>query len=268
MACEGRMEVSRDARRMSDIENAEQGIVERIDPLTVPAGILSVHEVRYRFAAPRCRGRKVLDIACGAGYGSVILAAEAESVIGGDIEEQAVEFARRNYSSPNLRFERMDALAIPIPDASVDAVVSFETIEHVPDAGAFLGEVARILQPGGVFIVSTPVVPVTNHAPRNPHHVVEFSLADFGALLRARFESVELYGQSRVQSTAHRLIQRLDVFGIRHRVPTMLRKKATQALATVPYEDMGVQNQRIALGDFANAHDVVAVCSSPRGRAA
>jgi 2-polyprenyl-3-methyl-5-hydroxy-6-metoxy-1,4-benzoquinol methylase len=246
---------------MSGIQNEENGIVERIDPLNVPAGIFSIHLVRYEFAARWCTGMSTLDIACGAGYGSSYLADFAASVVAGDADGGAIEFARRNYSAHNLSFKIMDALEMPFSDASFECVVSFETIEHLPDIDKFLSEVSRVLTPDGCFIVSTPLVPVTTHRPANPHHTVEFSLHDFRALLSGHFATVRMYGQSRVQTEAHRWLQRLDVLGIRHRIPSFLRKRATRALGTVPYEEMGTGNQQILLEEFARAHDMIAVCT-------
>ena len=246
-----------------DLENTEDGIVERINPLTVPPGILSVHSVRYEFAAPFCAGKKTLDIACGAGYGTALLADTAFSVVGGDADDGAIDFARTHYTRVNATFDKMDALHMAFPNATFDRVVSFETIEHLSDRDAFLAEVTRVLSGDGVFIVSTPLVPVTNNKPANPHHFVEYSLADFDGLLRKYFREVDLYGQMRVQSGAHRVLQALDVFGIRHRIPSVLRKRATRALATVPYEDMDTSNQVIVKGRFDRAHDMVAVCRIP-----
>lgn len=243
-----------------DIENSKQGIVERIDPLTVPRGILSVHAVRYHFAVQHCAGRVVADVACGAGYGSAILAGAAASVVGVDADEGAVEFARRHYAAPNVTFHVMDALNLALSDASIEVVVSFETIEHLTDVERFLNEVTRVLRPGGSFIVSTPRVERTNTHPANPHHTIEFALDDFDRLLRGHFSDVDLYGQSRVQSDAHRALQRLDVLGLRHILPGFLRRGGTKALATVPHEDMGLEDQQILRGDFRSAHDIVAVC--------
>ena len=249
---------------MNELENETAGIVERINPLSVPPGILSVHIVRYEFAAAYCAGMTTLDIACGAGYGSSYLSERAAFIVGGDADRGAIGFAHTNYSAPNLRFEVMDALRMPFRDGAFERIVSFETIEHLTGIETFLAEVVRVLGHGGMFIVSTPLVPVTNHRPMNPHHTIEFSLADFRALLDRFFGSVEVYGQSRVQTNAHRWLQRLDFLGIRHAIPSSLRKSASHALGTVPYEEMGTGSQRIRLNDFERAHDMVAVCSAPR----
>jgi 2-polyprenyl-3-methyl-5-hydroxy-6-metoxy-1,4-benzoquinol methylase len=248
----------------TSIENEVSGIVERIDPSTVPPGILSIHEARYRFAVPYCKGQMVADIACGAGYGSRILADAAARVIGLDASSDAVGFASERYRAPNLQFEVGDALNMRFSAESFDVIVSFETIEHLSDIDRFVKEVVRTLREGGTFIVSTPIVPKTNPRPENPHHTIEFSVDDFRALLLKSFDGLEMFGQSRVQTQSHRLLQSLDVFGIRHRIPGLLRRRASRALGTVPFEDMSVSNQRIVKDDFSRAHDMVAVCSRPR----
>ena len=105
------------------------------------------HLARYRLAAQLARGRRVLDAASGEGYGSAILAAAgATSVTGIDLDRDAVDHAGARYG---LNFEVADVAALPFPEASFDVVVSFETIEHVPDAVAALREFRRVLAPRG-----------------------------------------------------------------------------------------------------------------------
>src|SRR5687768_2236578 len=100
-----------------------------------PAHVEREHFERYKHAAPYVRGLRVLDLACGSGYGSHHLATSgAQSVLGADISSEAVEFARSHFVRDNLRFEVGDAQNLTIvDDASMDAVISFETIEHLPD---------------------------------------------------------------------------------------------------------------------------------------
>ncbi|SDJ05690.1 Lipopolysaccharide biosynthesis protein [Paraburkholderia steynii] len=157
------------------------------------------HVHRYVLAAKLATGRRVLDIACGEGYGSYALSGAASSVVGVDISEDAVRHARAEYCNRavNLRFEVGSAASIPLEDASVDVVVSFETIEHHDQHEEMMREIKRVLVPGGVLIISSPnkyeYSDVTGYA--NPFHVKELYLDEFETLLRQQFRNVELYGQ-------------------------------------------------------------------------
>jgi SAM-dependent methyltransferase len=111
---------------------------------------------RYLFALRLCQGKDVLDLASGEGHGATLLAEVARSVVGVGIDDAAVALATRAHARDNLRFRAGTALALPLDDACVDAVVSFATLGKLPDHAAFLREVKRVLRPGGVFIVSTP----------------------------------------------------------------------------------------------------------------
>jgi len=139
----------------------------------------------------------VLDIASGEGYGTAILAQVARSVIGVDISEQAVRFAARNYRKDNLSFRVGDARNIPLPDAAVDVVVSFETIEHLSEQEQFLSEIKRVLRPGGLLVMSSPDRDVYSSGgdTANPFHVRELTAAEFTALLSRHFAHVAASGQ-------------------------------------------------------------------------
>lgn len=174
---------------------------ERILVGRTPLHTLSEHVQRYLFAAPHTRDCATLDVACGTGYGSAILAsAGAKSVLGVDRDAESVAYARRNYAGRRgLSFAEGDALALDLPDGSLDVVVSFETLEHLPDPGRFLDEIARVLVPGGLAIVSTPnrsVYSAGLHRSLNLHHVVEYNRVEFAHELGKRFASVQLFGQA------------------------------------------------------------------------
>ncbi|MGO9639168.1 MAG: class I SAM-dependent methyltransferase, partial [Terracidiphilus sp.] len=111
------------------------------------------HLARYRFAAQLVTGKQVADIACGTGYGTQMLALSgALSVHGVDISEEAVAFCQEHNSAPNVTYSVANAQKLStISDKAFDIVVSFETIEHLPDVEAYLDEMARILHPGGTF---------------------------------------------------------------------------------------------------------------------
>ncbi|SIO66876.1 Methyltransferase domain-containing protein [Singulisphaera sp. GP187] len=179
---------------MNDDPSALEYTGERMVPERASGRTFWEHLGRYRFARKFARGRRVLDIACGEGYGAAALAkAGAASVIGVDLSAEACEHARSKYG---LDARSGDALAIPLPDRSLDLVVSFETIEHVDDPAAFLDECARVLAPDGVLIVSTPNRPVYSaEGAHNPFHRIECDEREFEDLLRPRFKTVRLFTQ-------------------------------------------------------------------------
>jgi SAM-dependent methyltransferase len=180
------------------------------------------HRSRYRFAAQFAGGRRVLDVASGAGFGLQILVEAGASPVGVDYDFASLHEVRR--ARPASKLLNGDATRLPVADASVDLVVSFETIEHVPDAEALVREIRRVLTPRGWLVLSTP-----NRAFRasaNPYHVREFTADELRALLRASFDEVLLYGQR--PSSAYRYVPFLMVK--RHLEPGALAWKLTARL--------------------------------------
>src|SRR6476620_1433574 len=153
------------------------------------------HLVVYEWIAERVAGKRVVDMACGEGYGSDVLAGAAASVVGVDANPEAHEHARLRYVRPNLRFERdlVESFAEPC-----DAVVFLQTIEHVQDAGAILEHFKSMLEPGGVAFVSTPnlltLAPPGAEKSDNPWHVHEYRAEEFRRLCEDHFAGVEIYG--------------------------------------------------------------------------
>jgi SAM-dependent methyltransferase len=231
---------------------------ERIVPDETEPGIVAIHRKRYEFALPLCEGKEVLDAGCGVGYGTAFLAMRARRVLGVDVDPEAIAYASGRYAAPNVEFRVGDVAALELEDASVDVVCSFETIEHLPDRDAFLAEVTRVLRPGGTFVVSTPRAARTVERPENPFHAVELSAADFEALLRRHFGDVELYGQRRLQTRRHRLLQRADVLGLRKRLP--VGRAASRLLGTAPMAEVGSEGIVIERGALERASELVAVC--------
>jgi SAM-dependent methyltransferase len=165
------------------------------------------HWHRYAFARRYVAGKRVLDVACGEGYGSALLAGVAGRVTGIDIDAGAVAHARQTYAAlANVRFTEGSAASLPLADASVDAVVSFETIEHLPraDQPRMLAEVARVLAADGVLVMSAPN-PVEYSAARNyhnPFHQHEPDRAELAALLAGAFPVQRWYRQRRFFGSA------------------------------------------------------------------
>jgi 2-polyprenyl-3-methyl-5-hydroxy-6-metoxy-1,4-benzoquinol methylase len=156
------------------------------------------HLHRYALALPFVTGKSVLDIASGEGYGSALLAQAARSVTGVDIDAQTVEHARAQYAQhANLQFREGTCAAIPLPDQSVDVVVSFETLEHHDQHEEMMAEVKRVLTPGGVLLISSPNRLVYSDLPqvKNPYHVKELYFDEFDELLRRYFRHHQMYGQ-------------------------------------------------------------------------
>jgi 2-polyprenyl-3-methyl-5-hydroxy-6-metoxy-1,4-benzoquinol methylase len=235
---------------------------ERIVPDETSAGPLAIHEKRYRFALPYCAGRQVLDAACGVGYGSALLAESASGVVGVDLSEDAIAYARSRYAQDNVEFLVDDLQAPGLADRSFDVVCSFETLEHLPNRDAFLGHVARVLRDEGVLVLSTPRANETTESPDNPHHFVEYSRRDFEALLGRYFDRVELFGQRRAQTRRHRALQRLDVLGLRKRLDFL--RPASRLLGTAPMAEVSLDDVLIDRTDIDHATELVAVCRGPR----
>jgi ubiquinone/menaquinone biosynthesis C-methylase UbiE len=235
---------------------------ERIVPGAAEPGVDAVHLKRYEFAAVFCAERRVLDAGCGVGYGAARLAAVAASVVGVDVSDDAITYARAHYGAPNLSFETMDVADLAFGESAFDVVCSFETIEHVDDADRALAEFARVLTEDGVLVVSTPQVELTTTSPVNPYHRVEYSRADFEQLLRRHFQTVDLYGQRRLQTRRHQAVQRLDLLGLRRRFASL--RRASILLGTTPTAEMTADDIVIAREGIERASELVAVCSKRR----
>jgi 2-polyprenyl-3-methyl-5-hydroxy-6-metoxy-1,4-benzoquinol methylase len=217
------------------------------------------HLVVYEWIAARVGGLRVVDMACGEGYGSNVLAGSAASVVGVDANPEAHEHARLRYVRPNLRFERdlVESFAEPC-----DAVVFLQTIEHVQDAGAILDHFRSMLAPGGVAYVSTPNVltlaPPGAERSDNPWHVHEYRAEEFRALCAAHFPQVEILGLFHARKLL--LHERAIALGW-DRVHKALRltkpfyDRFTPAISVV---DFGLRE-----GDLDRALDFLAVCHAP-----
>jgi 2-polyprenyl-3-methyl-5-hydroxy-6-metoxy-1,4-benzoquinol methylase len=167
---------------------------ERFVPGTADGELIEVeHLARYWWACQLAPRRSVLDAGCGVGYGSAMLArAGATDVIGVDLSAKAVQAAASGPPA-NASFVTGDVHALPFDDGRFDLVVCFEVIEHVDRQDEVIGELARVLAPGGVLAISSPNRDV--YPAGNPHHVHEYVPEELRTALAAHFAHVELRRQ-------------------------------------------------------------------------
>ena len=180
------------------------------------------HVARYHFAATQIRtGAVVLDAASGSGYGCEILSEVAGNVIGLEISDHALAHAAINHPSSKISYVKADLnQKLDVHDESIDAIISFETLEHIANQEALVGEFHRVLRRGGLLIISSPDRYVYSYlnGHRNQYHVHELTKKGFLDLLKRRFEVSELYGQSRWKGSRWRTVAKRE---LRRRLPPL-----------------------------------------------
>jgi len=216
------------------------------------------HVAVYEWIAERCAGQRVVDLACGEGYGSELLARRASQVTGVDANPEAFAHAHARYRRPNLTFERG---LVEEFDREVDAVVFLQTIEHIHETDRLLAGISRIAP---VAYISTPnrltLAPPGAEKSDNPWHIREYDQAQYRALLEPHFRSVELLGLFHAgKLRAHELAIRLGW----DRVHPALR-------ITKPFYDrfipaISARDFKLRGGDLDRALDFLALCEgAPR----
>jgi SAM-dependent methyltransferase len=156
-----------------------------------------MHLRAYEEVAPLAKDKAVLDLGCNNGYGTNELARVAHRAVGLDVSETAVADARRRFGGAGPEFRVFDGNQIPFDDGTFSTVTSFQVIEHVVDTGAYLDEIARVLQPDGTAVFTTPNAAIRldpGMKPWNRFHVQEFQAGQLEDLLRTAFPSVVVRG--------------------------------------------------------------------------
>lgn len=155
------------------------------------------HVHRYAFAGDLVRGKKVLDAACGEGYGAAHLARSALSVNAVDISEQAISHASARYHSDKLKYHVADCCNLPFEDDQFECIVSFETLEHLENQSGLLREFRRVLEPGGFLLLSSPdkAVYTDRYHNENEYHVRELYREELDAVLAEQFPARQLLKQ-------------------------------------------------------------------------
>jgi 2-polyprenyl-3-methyl-5-hydroxy-6-metoxy-1,4-benzoquinol methylase len=214
------------------------------------------HLVVYQWIAARVDGLRVVDMACGEGYGAAVLAERAASVVGVDANPEAHEHARLRYRRENLRFERelVDRFAEPC-----DAISFLQTIEHIEEPGPVLDHFAAMLAPGGTAYVSTPNVltlaPKGAQRSGNPWHVREYRAEEFEALCRAHFSRVEVLGLHHARKLRlHELALRAGWDAVHPRL------RLTERFYRCFVPAIGARDFVLHGGHMERALDFVAVC--------
>jgi SAM-dependent methyltransferase len=217
------------------------------------------HLVVYEWIAARTAGLRVIDMACGEGYGAALLARTAAGVVGVDANPEAHEHARLRYRAANLRFER--ALVETFTE-DADAVVFLQTIEHLQEPGAALDHFRSLVGPDGVVFVSTPNVltlaPAGAARSDNPWHIHEYRQDEFARLCEASFGRVELYGLFHARRLrAHELALRLGWDGVHERLG-LTRAFYDRFTPSIRADDFRLRARGDA--DLDRALDFVAMC--------
>ncbi|MFZ2126035.1 MAG: class I SAM-dependent methyltransferase [Candidatus Microsaccharimonas sp.] len=151
---------------------------------------------RYLTIKRLCKGKVVVDMACGTGYGVDIISDVAKKVIGLDVDEESIRQCQKKYSKPNLSFAVGDATSMDLPDKSVDVFVSCETIEHLSatDQKKFVAEIRRVLRDDGVVVMTTPNKTRTdNFETKNPFHIKELYPKELLRLMKDKFKFQKLF---------------------------------------------------------------------------
>lgn len=135
---------------------------------------------------------KVLDIACGDGYGTRILAQRCREIYGADIDKNIIAYNRENLSDMNIRYDIEDVTNLSYQDNEFDAITSMETLEHV-NVQKYFEELYRVLKPGGILIISTPQN-LLGRIPITPAHLREYSMDELKNLCGTYFKIEKFIG--------------------------------------------------------------------------
>ena len=193
------------------------------------------HLFRYNLAKKSVKENfKILDIACGNGYGTMILAKNINScVVGADISFNVVNECKSRFSLDNLSFLQTNVVKTPFPSNYFDLIVSFETIEHTKEYKSMLIELKRILKPNGLLLLSTPnkLISSPDGIIFNPYHTQEWSLTELQILLSCYFINIKIYGQvfKRYKGKPHFIENLLYTKGIR-KLPIWFKNKIMQII--------------------------------------
>jgi SAM-dependent methyltransferase len=215
----------------------------------------------YQFAASFCRSKKVLDAACGLGFGSYYLAHTASDVIGIDIAADNIAYAQQQYQKANLSYIGADATATDFDVAQFETIVSLETFEHIPPDKAltFLNELKRLLEAGGHLVISTPNRDVYSQISKTPDHVNELNVEEFLKLLSGVFKSCEPYyqrkGVLKEAKTFYGTVRK-DRFKLRRFIPRRIKSGFKKKFAPQLQDDLAKILSQLQVHKAGSAEEV------------
>lgn len=180
----------------------ELGAIDNIDIFkdNISAFLLHMSHLKaYDYAKSFCGGKKVLEIGCNIGYGTIELSNAAEEIVGVDFDSCALQIAKKSYASSNIRYEEVKATNLPYERCSFDVVLSFQVIEHIKPAevSIFLSEINRVLKNDGIALLTTPNRKLRLYPfqkPLNSEHYTEYSSKGFYKRSKSFFKNVHLLG--------------------------------------------------------------------------
>jgi SAM-dependent methyltransferase len=184
--------------------------IERLDPKHSPwyqKKLILEHITRYTFATKYCKDRVIVDLGCGSGYGSKILADKrVKKIYALDIDQEAINYAKKNYFHTNIKYICSAVENTRLPKRCADVVVCFETIEHLVNPEKLMTEIKRILKPSGILIISTPNKDTSFND--NPYHLNELDMKKLDILL-SDFNHIQYYGQRAINKTLIHIYQNI-----------------------------------------------------------
>lgn len=227
--------------------------------------LLQSHAVRYRFVLPYLEGKDVLEVGCGTCYGMGKMLTGLKSIVGIDISLDALRYGQLAYPENRLKAVQADCEALPFPDKSFDAVISFEVMEHLPDSKKYLSEISRVMQDGGYLFLSTPNKRFLEY---NPYHLKEYTAEDLKEALHSVFSEVSILGQACSKKSraiyktgAYRLFARVKAaMHIGPVFPASLKRWIEKCLTGTTSEDVEELDFVISGEDAESASNFLALC--------